>query len=114
VEKPDNLADEHEPEPAEYAAFKEMRLKRTSPKPSGQNAYEKVKSLLVERLSTYLEQKQGALSKEQIRPFLLKHFNALLVEERIVLTGSERRLLFEDVLGELSGSGPQVNGSGSS
>jgi hypothetical protein len=54
VDKRDDLTDEHEPEPAEYAAFKEMRLKRASPKPGGRDAYEKVKNLFVERLSTYL------------------------------------------------------------
>ncbi len=104
---PEDPADEHEPE--EYAAFKEMRLKRASPKPGGCDAYEKLKSLLVERPSTYLEQEQGAPAGEQVRPSLLKHFNALLVEERIVLTGTKRRHLFEDVLGEVSSTGPQVN-----
>jgi hypothetical protein len=103
----EDLADEHEP--AEYTAFKEMRLKRASPKTGGRDAYEKPKSLLVERPSTYLEKEQGASAGEQVRPSPLKYFNALLVEERIVLTGTKRRHLFEDVLGEVSSTGPQAN-----
>jgi hypothetical protein len=107
VDMLEDPADEHEY--AEYAAFKEMRLKRASPKPGGRDAYEKLKNLFVERLSSYLEQEQGALAGEPVRPYLLEHFHALLVEDRIVLTGTERRQLFEDVLGELSSTDPQVD-----
>ena len=100
-------------EPAEYAEFNEMRLKRVSPKPDGRDAYEQLRSLVLERLTALADQERGTLNTAEMRALLLQRFGETLVEERIVLTGTERRKLIEDVLGEVLDSDPKAGSDGS-
>lgn len=94
---------------AESAEFREMRLKRASPKPDGRNAYHQLKILVVERLSAFIESEQEISEDVNLRTLLLEQFSELLKEERIVLKSSERRKLFEDVLAEVLGPGPRTS-----
>ena len=96
------------------AQLNEMRLKRASPKPDGRNAYEQLKVLVVERLSTFLESERDSLDDTEARSFLLEKFGELLFEERLILNRSERRKLIEDVLSEVLGSDSEIDGDRSS
>lgn len=101
-------------ERAESAELEYIRLKRASPKPDGRNAYEQLKLLVAERLSVFIENEQEILDDTNLRPLLLEQFGELLKEERIVLKGSERRKLIEDVLSDLLDPGLQTDVDNSS
>ena len=96
-------------ERAELAKLKEMRLRRVSPRPDGRNAYEQLKVLVVEQLSAFIDNEHESLDETNLRPMLLQRFSELLVEERIVLKGSERRKLIDDVFSEVMDQGPQID-----
>jgi hypothetical protein len=94
-------------ERAEYAKFRELRLRRTSPKPVGWDTYEQLRTMVVERLSAFIEQSQSEPDAALLRPLLLEQFSSLLQKERLVLTGAERRALIEDVFNEILSPYPQ-------
>lgn len=89
--------------------FDEMRLKRTSPKPDGRNAYDQLKANVISRLNVYIDSEQENLGDIDLRPILLTEFNELLKTERIVLNRSERRKLIEDVFSEVLGPDSETN-----
>jgi hypothetical protein len=96
-------------ESSNVVKFDEMRLKRTSPKPDGRNAYEQLKIHVSKRLLAFIDSEQESLNETDFRPLLLNEFNEMLREERIVLNQSERRKLIEDVLSEVLGPDSKTN-----
>ena len=89
--------------------FDEMRLKRTSPRPDGRNAYDQLKAKVTRRLFAFIDSEQESLGNIDLRPILLNEFNELLKEERIVLNRSERRKLIEDVFCDILGPDSETN-----
>jgi hypothetical protein len=96
-----DLSDQSHIDSDDLEKFQEMRLRRTSPKPDGRNAYEQLQTHLARELSAYASDELFDTDDSELRQLLIERFDVLLATEKIVLRQSEKHRLIEDVLADV-------------
>lgn len=81
----------------EAASLEELRLRKSSPKPDGRDAYEQLKQFVVSRLAPSIESLEEGSDSITLRAAFVERLDELLAGERILLKKSERRRLIEDI-----------------
>lgn len=83
----------------ERAYLQELRIHRASPIPDARDAYDDLKSRILQLLTRDLDQQERTVSQATIQAKL----DAYLAEEKIILKRLEKRQLTNDLLVELAG-----------
>jgi len=95
------------PEVAESrSVLQEMRVKRQAPVAGSRDAYRDLKSRIQEKLIAELDPAMDITQTGEVRATIEEMFETILMEENIVLSRSERRRLFEQIVAEILGLGP--------
>lgn len=95
------------PEVAESrSVLQEMRVKRQAPVAGSRDAYRDLKGRIQEKLIAELDPAMDITQTGEVRATIEEMFETILMEENIVLSRSERRRLFEQIVAEILGLGP--------
>lgn len=95
------------PEVAESrSVLQEMRVKRQAPVAGSRDAYRDLKRRIQEKLIAELDPAMDISQTGEVRATIEEMFETILMEENIVLSRSERRRLFEQIVAEILGLGP--------
>ncbi len=95
------------PEVAEsQSVLQEMRVKRQAPMAGSRDAYRDLKRRIQEKLIAELDPAMDITQTGEVRATIEEMFETILMEENIVLSRSERRRLFEQIVAEILGLGP--------
>jgi pilus assembly protein CpaF len=95
------------PEVAEgRSVLQEMRVKRQAPVAGSRDAYRDLKGRIQEKLIAELDPAMDITQTGEVRSTIEEMFETILMEESIVLSRSERRRLFEQIVAEILGLGP--------
>jgi len=95
------------PEVAESrSVLQEMRVKRQAPVAGSRDAYRDLKRRIQEKLIAELDPAMDITQTGEVRATIEEMFETILMEENIVLSRSERRRLFEQIVAEILGLGP--------
>ena len=86
--------------------LQEMRVKRQAPVASSRDAYLDLKSRIQNKLIAELDPSMDISQTGEVRSTIEEMFEAILMEENIVLSRNERRRLFEQIVAEILGLGP--------
>jgi pilus assembly protein CpaF len=71
-----------------------------------QERYREIKPRIQNRMLAELDPTLSVASSPEVRKAIEEHFNAILAEEQFVLTRSDRRRLFDQIVAEILGFGP--------
>ncbi|MCK4831366.1 MAG: CpaF family protein [Anaerolineales bacterium] len=83
-----------------------MRVKRQAPVAGSRDAYRDLKRRIQEKLIAELDPAMDITQTGEVRATIEEMFETILMEENIVLSRSERRRLFEQIVAEILGLGP--------
>jgi pilus assembly protein CpaF len=83
-----------------------MRVKRQAPAPSSRDAYLDLKGRIQNKLIAELDPSMDISQTGEVRSTIEEMFEAILLEENIVLSRNERRRWFEQIVAEILGLGP--------
>lgn len=86
--------------------LQEMRVKRQAPVAGSRDAYRDLKRRIQEKLIAELDPAMDITQTGEVRATIEEMFETILMEENIVLSRSERRRLFEQIVAEILGLGP--------
>ena len=86
--------------------LQEMRVKRQAPVASSRDAYLDLKGRIQNKLIAELDPSMDISQTGEVRSTIEEMFEAILMEENIVLSRNERRRLFEQIVAEILGLGP--------
>ncbi len=87
--------------------LQELRVKRTSPVTGGsRDAFSDLKNRIQQQLIAELDPTIDINKTQEVRSTIQELFETLLAEEQIVLSKSEKRLLFDQIVAEILGYGP--------
>ncbi|HSH05333.1 MAG TPA: CpaF family protein [Anaerolineae bacterium] len=89
------------------AKLQELRVKRASPTSSNRgDAYADLKVRIQHKLIAELDPSMDVSQTAEVRRSIQEMFETMLVEEQIVMTRTEKRELFEQIVAEILGFGP--------
>jgi len=86
--------------------LQELRVRRTSPGVSTRDAYTDMKNRIQQRLISELDPGMDVSQTAAMRATIQEMFETMLLEEQIVLTRTEKKKLFEQIVAEILGYGP--------
>lgn len=86
--------------------LQELRVKRTSPSTGSRDAFVDLKNRIQQKLIAELDPSIDITQSAEVRSTIQEMFDTLLVEEQIVLSRNEKRVLFEQIVAEILGFGP--------
>jgi pilus assembly protein CpaF len=86
--------------------LQELRVKRTSPRTGSRDAFVDLKNRIQQKLIAELDPSIDITQSTEVRSTIQEMFDTLLVEEQIVLSRNEKRVLFEQIVAEILGFGP--------
>lgn len=85
--------------------LEELRVKRRPARPT-RDAYAELKSQVQKKVIAELDPRMDLSKTAEVRRAIEEIFNAVLAEEKIILSRAERMTLFEQVAAEILGLGP--------
>lgn len=91
---------------ASQSRLQDLRVKRSSPSSSNRDAYVDLKTNIQNRLIAELDPSIDVTQTAQVRSTIQELYESLLVEEGIVLTRTEKKRLFDQIVAEILGYGP--------
>ncbi|HZD10644.1 MAG TPA: CpaF family protein [Candidatus Binatia bacterium] len=83
-----------------------MRVKRASPTTGSRDAFVDLKNRIQQKLIAELDPSIDITQTSEVRATIQEMFETMLVEEQIVLSRNEKRMLFEQIVAEILGFGP--------
>jgi pilus assembly protein CpaF len=86
--------------------LQEMRIKRQAPVAGSRDAYLDLKGRIQQKLIAELDPSMDVTQTAEVRSTIEEMFETILMEENIVLSRTERRRLFEQIVAEILGLGP--------
>lgn len=86
--------------------LQELRVKRASPAASSRDAFSDLKNRIQQKLIAELDPGMDITKTAEVRSTIQEMFEAMLVEEQIILSRTEKRTLFEQIVAEILGFGP--------
>lgn len=86
--------------------LQELRVKRTSPSTGSRDAFVDLKNRIQQKLIAELDPSIDITQTSEVRATIQEMFETMLVEEQIVLSRNEKRVLFEQIVAEILGFGP--------
>jgi pilus assembly protein CpaF len=86
--------------------LQDLRVKRASPTSTSRDAYADLKSRIQQKLIAELDPSMDISQSGEVRGTIQEMFESLLVEEKIVLSRSEKHKLFDSIVAEILGFGP--------
>ncbi|MFW6182169.1 MAG: CpaF family protein, partial [Chloroflexota bacterium] len=86
--------------------LQELRVKRTSPATGSRDAFVDLKNRIQQKLIAELDPSIDITQTSEVRSTIQEMFETMLVEEQIVLSRNEKRVLFEQIVAEILGFGP--------
>ena len=86
--------------------LQDLRVKRSSPSSASRDAYIDLKTNIQNRLIAELDPSIDVSKTADVRGTIQELYETLLVEEGIVLTRSEKKRLFDQIVAEILGYGP--------
>lgn len=86
--------------------LQELRVKRASPAASSRDAFSDLKNRIQQKLIAELDPSMDITKTAEVRSTIQEMFEAMLVEEQIILSRTEKRMLFEQIVAEILGFGP--------
>ncbi len=97
-------------EPADNAGnptrLQDLRVKRASPAAASRDAYADLKTRIQQKLIAELDPSMDISKSNEVRTTIQEMFETMLVEEKIVLSRTEKRKLFDAIVAEILGFGP--------
>ncbi|MGQ9583924.1 MAG: CpaF family protein [Anaerolineae bacterium] len=84
----------------------ELRIRQPQGIAPARDAYRDLKTRIQERLIADLDPRGNMAETEELRRTIEEMYQALLAEENIILSRSERQRLFEQIVAEILGYGP--------
>jgi pilus assembly protein CpaF len=86
--------------------LQELRVKRTSPATGSRDAFTDLKNRVQQKLIAELDPSIDINQTSEVRATIQEMIETMLVEEQIVLSRNEKRLLYEQIVAEILGFGP--------
>ncbi len=86
--------------------LQELRVKRASPATGTRDAFVDLKNRIQQKLIAELDPSINISQTSEVRATIQEMFETMLVEEQIVLSRNEKRVLFEQIVAEILGFGP--------
>lgn len=86
--------------------LQELRVKRGSPSTGSRDAFVDLKNRIQQKLIAELDPGIDITQTSEVRNTIQGMFETMLVEEQIVLSRNEKRVLFEQIVAEILGFGP--------
>ena len=86
--------------------LQELRVKRASPSTGSRDAFVDLKNRIQQKLIAELDPSIDITQTSEVRTTIQEMFETMLVEEQIVLSRNEKRVLFEQIVAEILGFGP--------
>ncbi len=86
--------------------LQELRVKRTSPSVATKDAYTDLKNRIQQKLIAELDPSMDVTKTSEVRLTIQEMFETMLLQEQIVLTRTEKKRLFEQIVAEILGYGP--------
>ena len=86
--------------------LQELRVKRSSPGTGTRDAYTDLKNRIQQKLIAELDPSMDVTKSSEVRSTIQEMFETMLLQEQIVLTRSEKKRLFEQIVAEILGYGP--------
>lgn len=86
--------------------LQELRVKRASPSTGARDAFVDLKNRIQQKLIAELDPSIDISQSSEVRSTIQEMFETMLVEEQIVLSRNEKRVLFEQIVAEILGFGP--------
>jgi pilus assembly protein CpaF len=90
----------------QQSKLQDLRVKRASPVASSRDAYADLKNRIQQKLIAELNPSMDISQSAEVRLTIQEMFETMLVEEKIVLSRTEKRKLFESIVAEILGLGP--------
>ncbi|MFW6068378.1 MAG: CpaF family protein [Chloroflexota bacterium] len=86
--------------------LQELRVKRASPSTGSRDAFVDLKNRIQQKLIAELDPGIDITQTSEVRTTIQEMFETMLVDEQIVLSRNEKRVLFEQIVAEILGFGP--------
>ncbi len=86
--------------------LQELRVKRASPSTGSRDAFVDLKNRIQQKLIAELDPSIDITQTAEVRTTIQEMFETMLVDEQIVLSRNEKRVLFEQIVAEILGFGP--------
>lgn len=86
--------------------LQELRVKRTSPATGSRDAFIDLKNRIQQKLIAELDPSIDIRQTAEVRATIQEMYETMLVEEQIVLSRNEKRVLFDQIVAEILGYGP--------
>ena len=86
--------------------LQDLRVKRASPSTTKRDAYVDLKSNIQQRLIAELDPSIDVTNTEKVRGEIQQLFETMLAEDQIILTKTEKKKLFDQIVAEILGYGP--------
>lgn len=86
--------------------LQELRVKRSSPGVGTRDAGTDLKNRIQQKLIAELDPSMDVTRTSEVRTTIQEMFETMLLQEQIVLTRSEKKRLFEQIVAEILGYGP--------
>ncbi|MGD2048854.1 MAG: CpaF family protein [Chloroflexota bacterium] len=83
-----------------------MRVKRSSPGVGTRDSYTDLKNRIQQKLIAELDPSMDVTKTSEVRETIQEMFETMLLQEQIVLTRTEKKRLFEQIVAEILGYGP--------
>lgn len=92
--------------PSSKSRLQDLRVKRSSPSSASRDSYIDLKTNIQNRLISELDPSMDVSKTTEVRTTIQELYETMLVEEGIVLTRSEKKRLFDQIVAEILGYGP--------
>ncbi len=86
--------------------LQELRVKRSTPSAGPRDTYSDLKNRIQQRLIAELDPSMDVTESPEVRLTIQEMFETMLLQEQIVLTRSEKKKLFDQIVAEILGYGP--------
>lgn len=86
--------------------LQELRVKRSSPGVGTRDSYTDLKNRIQQKLIAELDPSMDVTKTTEVRSTIQEMFETMLLQEQIVLTRTEKKRLFEQIVAEILGYGP--------
>lgn len=86
--------------------LQELRVKRSSPGAGTRDSYTDLKNRIQQKLIAELDPSMDVTKTTEVRSTIQEMFETMLLQEQIVLTRTEKKRLFEQIVAEILGYGP--------
>ena len=101
IEKGQDVGTEDQP-----SKLQELRVKRSAPSVGPRDTYSDLKNRIQQKLIAELDPSIDVSESAEVQLTIQEMFETMLLEEQIVLTRSEKKKLFEQIVAEILGYGP--------